>query len=56
MAGDAPARASPWRATGATSAAELPVRAATELMANVAPGWTETGLVLPPDGVVVTRD
>jgi len=35
---------------------ELPVDKATELMANVTPLWTDAGLVLPADGVVVTRD
>ncbi len=38
------------------TAAELPVRAATELLANVRPSWSEDGLTLAPDGVVVTRD
>ncbi len=34
---------------------ELRLPRATELMANLTPGWTASGLVLPPDGVVVTR-
>ena len=38
------------------TAAELPVRAAPEVLANVTPSWSEDGLMLAPDGVVVTRD
>jgi maltooligosyltrehalose trehalohydrolase len=37
-------------------AVELSVRETTVVMANIAPAWTETGLLLAPDGVVVTRD
>ncbi len=35
--------------------AELPLGPATVVMANVAPAWGESGLLLAPDGVAVTR-
>ncbi|HSP64600.1 MAG TPA: malto-oligosyltrehalose trehalohydrolase [Candidatus Deferrimicrobium sp.] len=37
------------------TAIELPVRQDTEVMANVTPQWTATGLLLPAEAVVVTR-
>jgi maltooligosyltrehalose trehalohydrolase len=36
--------------------AEVTVPEAIVVMASVPPAWTETGLLLPPDSVVVTRD
>jgi maltooligosyltrehalose trehalohydrolase len=36
-------------------AAQLPVTEATVAMSSTAPAWTETGVLLPPDAVLVTR-
>jgi hypothetical protein len=36
-------------------AAHLPVTAAPVAMSSAAPAWTETGVLLPADAVLVTR-